>query len=234
VGESGTIIHTDNAGENWETVSIGSTNLFLDVYFINPDDGWIVGKYGKIWNTSDGGNTWEAQESNTNLDLNCVYFTDQNIGWIAGDDGLILYTENGGSNWIMSYSGTTKDLSMITFFDPNHGWAIGEEGTILFTSNEGGIITPVHNFDATDDLLTITAYPNPFDAQLRVTYTLEDNMYVSLSVYSMNGNKITSLNKLHLKGKHTINVDSRMLSPGIYLITLKTALGLHSLKAIKL
>jgi photosystem II stability/assembly factor-like uncharacterized protein len=69
VGEWGKVLHTSDGGESWKLMEIGDnpTNTrFYDVYFIDEEEGWIVGGdradgSGVIFHTSDGGVTWERE-----------------------------------------------------------------------------------------------------------------------------------------------------------------------------
>jgi len=96
VGQSGTIIKTNNGGTTWFNISSGTGNLLRSVYFPDANTGYAVGKQGTIMKTTDSGATWTAQESGTTDVLFSVYFTDANTGYVSGDQGTILKTTNGG------------------------------------------------------------------------------------------------------------------------------------------
>jgi photosystem II stability/assembly factor-like uncharacterized protein len=63
-GNSGLLLHSTDAGQHWETVTIssGDEKLTADIVritFASPDRGVVVGTDGITWLTSDGGRTWK-------------------------------------------------------------------------------------------------------------------------------------------------------------------------------
>ena len=55
VGDSGIILKTFNAGENWNYQLTGRNENLNQVYFVDPDFGFIVGDNGLILRTTNGG-----------------------------------------------------------------------------------------------------------------------------------------------------------------------------------
>jgi len=146
VGLDGTILHTNDAGVNWNAGSfrimtysptgtsprLGNTGHDLEsVYFVNPKEGWIVGKNGIILHTFSGGPGWSVQKSKISDDFYSVYFGNSQDGWIVGQNGRILHTKDSGTNWEWEGSGVNKDLYKIARIVDNIIIAIGEDGTIL-------------------------------------------------------------------------------------------------------
>ena len=72
-------------------------------------------------------------------------------------------------------------------------------------------------------------YPNPFNPVTTITYELPQESYISLEVYNMKGQQVTSLaSKGQEAGKYTVQWDGTDLngnkvSSGIYLYKLKTS-----------
>ncbi|MCK4256084.1 hypothetical protein KAX35_04270, partial [candidate division WOR-3 bacterium] len=58
VGESGTILHTEDAGTTWVTQLSGINNTLNGIDFVDSLNGWIVGEGGVILRTRDGGEHW--------------------------------------------------------------------------------------------------------------------------------------------------------------------------------
>jgi photosystem II stability/assembly factor-like uncharacterized protein len=80
-----------------------------DLFFINPDTGWVVNVDGNIYRTTDGGNSFVSQLIQPATSFRCVGFADFNKGW-AGNlgtgawspttDTITLYvTIDGGNTW---------------------------------------------------------------------------------------------------------------------------------------
>jgi len=115
---------------DWET-------NFTDLYFIDEQNGWVVGWYGFILNTNDSGKSWKVQYSDEKINLNGIFFVDRQNGWCVGDNGVILYTNNGGNVWKQQYPNTAYCLQDVYFINVNEGWVCGNSGLILYTDDGG-------------------------------------------------------------------------------------------------
>lgn len=63
VGHDGTILHSQDGGENW-LLQLALTQLekpFLDIVFKDKNHGIAVGAYGLLYRTRDGGKNWQAE-----------------------------------------------------------------------------------------------------------------------------------------------------------------------------
>ena len=100
----------------------GIEGMLQDVYFMDNQNGLVVGNGGLMLKTSDGGKTWEKMEVDMRppgagqrpgggggppggfgrggpAPLYNIYFIDENVGFITGGRGTILKTEDGGKTW---------------------------------------------------------------------------------------------------------------------------------------
>ena len=103
----------------------GIDGMLQDVYFMDNQNGLVVGGSGLMLMTSDGGKTWEKMEVDMRppgagqrpggagggppgggfgrggpAPLYNIYFVDENVGFIIGGGGTILKTEDGGKTWV--------------------------------------------------------------------------------------------------------------------------------------
>ncbi len=164
VGDSGTILYTNNGGVTWIQQNSGTTLSLNDICVANSNNVWIVGgtEYGNdspvILYSSDSGISWNIQLGVPSLDsmwLKSVYFTDINTGWIVGTgmnydwayETVILKTINGGTNWISQSSPVTSTIMRmddIYFNDANVGFMLMGGGNIggffgrFYKSTDGG------------------------------------------------------------------------------------------------
>ena len=84
---------------------------FDDVYFINPNQGWLVDPldgypktYAKVYETRNGGESWQLVHDSMNSYLRCVGFIDSLHGFIGdiclvfggSDTNPMYYTKDGG------------------------------------------------------------------------------------------------------------------------------------------
>lgn len=67
-------------------------------------------------------------------------------------------------------------------------------------------------------------YPNPFNPSTQITYQLNSPEQVTLSVYSLTGQKVQTLVNGEMKqaGSHTISFDAENLASGVYVYRLQT------------
>lgn len=143
------IYHTTNGGLNWDLVNFPFSNgaVLNGVFFISPDQGWVVGDEGKIYLTKNAGQTWTIQTSNTNRKLAAVFFLNDTLGWIAGgwQDGasnLVLQTTDGGLTWEnIGFGSNAFNLSSVFFLDELTGWVGGRKNNldpVIYQTLDGG------------------------------------------------------------------------------------------------
>jgi len=108
----------------WIQVTPVTYAELLDVQFINPQTGFIVGDIGKFLTTTNGGSTWSAatiEFYNINRSVN---FINPNTGFISTSKELAepyrhyLYrTTNAGENWSEIFNAGEHSISKINFSD---------------------------------------------------------------------------------------------------------------------
>jgi photosystem II stability/assembly factor-like uncharacterized protein len=142
VGAEGTILSTDDGGENWEPRTSPTSLWLTKVAFVDASHAWAVGgnpwpnpDFGIILASSDGGVTWKKQYSGWPT-LYGVAFADRLHGWAVGVDGTLLGTADGGKTWTR-YPTTQKGLWGVAFADTDHSIAVGSGGTILVGHQPG-------------------------------------------------------------------------------------------------
>ncbi len=117
-----------------------------NIFFITPDEGWIVGSAGSttpnlILHTTDAGATWEVQHSMPNAQdtsWSTVFFLKNGTGWLAGKNGIIWKSEDFGYSWIDQTPGlTTKEINAIYVVDTNVVYMVADADVILKTEDGG-------------------------------------------------------------------------------------------------
>ncbi len=157
-GRDTTMLRTSDGGERWSTVdqlerligipvdSSSSTFGFREVFFLDKNNGWMIGNfYGRTQNnigglfvTSDGGQSWERiqltfQSQNSTGKpipglLQTVRFTDLQTGTLTGEmyEGesryfFVLHTRDGGKTW-EQFRTPSRAIQSAQFPDLAHGW----------------------------------------------------------------------------------------------------------------
>jgi photosystem II stability/assembly factor-like uncharacterized protein len=80
----------------------GASKPFLDVWFNNEREGFVIGAYGMIFYTSDGGGTWRPWQINIENRDGFHYNAITRVGgalFIAGEAGLLARSIDGGMHW---------------------------------------------------------------------------------------------------------------------------------------
>jgi photosystem II stability/assembly factor-like uncharacterized protein len=92
--------------QQWSQLSSGTTQNLYDVFFINPDTGFVTGNNGMILRTFNGGLTWSGLTTGVNDAFACIMFPDASTGFasggFAGGDLMncsLVKTVDGGNTW---------------------------------------------------------------------------------------------------------------------------------------
>jgi len=180
------------------------SGTFNAIYFINNQEGWVVGDQSIIAGTKDGGENWVDQANNSSgLSLFDVFFLNGNEGWAVGNNGVIMQTLNGSdfgfdtitstgwSNVIWNQQAvglSTAFFRRVHFTSPSNGYAVGNNKTLLKYTQLTGI-------REVEQTLAIKTYPNPTDGIIRLG--IPDNQQVEFVVISdVMGKKILQKNNL--------------------------------------
>ena len=73
---------------------------FHDLYFINPNTGWLIHTYGNIYRTTNGGYNWLKTDSIVLGGFTDAEFINENTGWISSRSYNLFKTTNGGANLV--------------------------------------------------------------------------------------------------------------------------------------
>ena len=137
VGESATILHTNDGGKHWETQLTPAIYELTNVEFMNLSDGWAVGEAGTIVRTTDSGKTWEFQVSGTAFRLEDLAFVNPVRVWAVGWLGAMVFTADGGVTWEQLPELTNNNLFSIEAVDESNIWIVGQYGTIIHSEDAG-------------------------------------------------------------------------------------------------
>jgi photosystem II stability/assembly factor-like uncharacterized protein len=130
----------------WEAIPLGTRGDFSDLWFIDQNEGWIVGggsgiHGGLIGHTEDGGRNWQfssgvatAAQGKASDVIDSVRFMDPDYGFVAMDSGQILATDDGGDSW-KTVIEAGRPVGM-DFIDRRNGWLVGD-GFVRRTEDSG-------------------------------------------------------------------------------------------------
>lgn len=84
-------------GEASRIAGQGAENPFLDVWFADEDNGFVVGAFNLVFRTADGGKTWEPWFHRTANPNRLHLYSVRGIGaavYVTGEQGLVLKLDN--------------------------------------------------------------------------------------------------------------------------------------------
>ena len=152
------ILRTVDGGQTWVREFLSNTSSRSDMFFLNPNRGWIPFSSGGVFHTFDGGASWELRSgvSGGVVGQQSIFFVDEINGWISGSrgrssdvrtglqfsqfltDGMVARTTDGGQTWERHDARTGRFLWDLAFLDTQRGWAVGSFGSVIYT-NDGGV-----------------------------------------------------------------------------------------------
>jgi hypothetical protein len=162
----------------------------------------------------------------------------------VGDSGTIYKTQDTGLFWQAQQSGTFARLNGVHFLDLDYGFAVGEEGTLLRTTTGGEPVTRMNVVSSNVYSYKLEQnYPNPFNPTTNIEFRVAKHGFVSLKIYDVLGNKITTLvNEEKPAGTYEVEfsviggsasgVDADKLTSGIYFYQLNAGNFVETKKMI--
>jgi hypothetical protein len=108
---------------------------------------------------------------------------------------------------------------------------VAQSGAVFHAYIESVVFHNLRN----ENTLTVTAYPNPFDAVSTVEYTLPTAAKVSLTLTNSEGKVIQQATKGELQdnGRHQVKIDGANLPVGVYVYQVQTGEELKTIRLLK-
>ncbi len=155
VGDSGTILHSNNGGATWEAETSPTAQPLQSVYFLDAAHGWAVGDTGTLL-YRNGSGSWTQIVSGRADQFTHIMMNDSDHGWITvnNPNDPLLWTDDNWAGIIPQDSKTSGELFSIFFLpkdsnspfpDRLEGWAVGAaddlsgNGTILHIYSDTGL-----------------------------------------------------------------------------------------------
>jgi len=129
VGHLGVVLHTDDGGQSWrkqfdgvqaadtlaraaatpveasaaaQLQADGPDKPFLDLYFADASNGYIVGAYNLLFRTSDGGRSWQPWQQHVANPKSLHLYGMRAAGgalYLAGEQGTLFRSLDGGASF---------------------------------------------------------------------------------------------------------------------------------------
>lgn len=98
-GELGTLLRSDDGGENWVQIQIPFGNHISSLQALSEESLWIAGTNGFVAFTSDGGMSWEKKETELSTNIRSLYVANEEVLYISGDNKMVARSTDSGENW---------------------------------------------------------------------------------------------------------------------------------------
>lgn len=232
VNGAGQVLLTKDGGVTWSRHGI-----FTGVRDLAHVDGEIFAVAGRNTVTLvpvSASGAWDVRQVDESSDVFDVVFPQPDIGFALGGNNTFFRSDDGGLTWTYTGPGMTfQPMRALTMYDANRGVGVGIRGGVVTTTSGGGnpVSRPVSVEDDTADLpdgiesavILHPNYPNPFEAQTTIGFTLSRAGHVTLQVYDLLGREVKRLvDERKPSGEHTVAFEASHLSPGAYLLRLTT------------
>jgi photosystem II stability/assembly factor-like uncharacterized protein len=161
VGERGTVLLSDDAGEHWRQAQTVPVRVTLtSVHFVNERTGWAAGHLGVILRSDDAGQSWVKQ-----LDGQQAA---QAVAAAVATSARELSDERAQRNALrFAEEGPDKPFFDIDFADAQHGLAVGAYNLAFATADGGKTWQPA-----------LHRLPNPKSLHLYGVRYVGDKVYV--------------------------------------------------------
>jgi PKD repeat protein len=161
----------------------------------------------KVYASNDCGETWSMRKQIPSITLS------------TSANQTSAFTPTSSAQW---EEGTVTNLSS-TYLTPNFRlkFEFTSGGGNNFYLDDINISSALGIEEMTSDF-GLTVYPNPFETQANVSFSLENEKKVELNVYDMIGKQVMSLTNGNLSGGlHRYMIDGSDLGAGVYFVKLK-------------
>jgi photosystem II stability/assembly factor-like uncharacterized protein len=150
-GDHGTVYHTEDSGETWEEIEVGSEEKDCnEIFFVSKSIGWLRGSREKLYRTLDGGRSWKPLSypiPGEDWYISSVRFLNRNEGWAVGwgpdnnvyenTGGIALHTADGGVSWKeVDIKHSESFYELVHFSDSQNGWILSRRN--VYRTVDGG------------------------------------------------------------------------------------------------
>jgi len=157
------------------------------------------------------------------------------------------YTTDGGNNWIEIITGLSQETLSYSWIIPEIQTSMGgiqiiqvneidNDYSSIILNLKFGISTSVYDEKlAARNFELKNVYPNPFNNNAVITYSLSNQSRIQLIIYDINGSLVKILeNQTKPVGRHELVWDAAGMSSGTYIVLLKSDQHFASKKLVLL
>jgi hypothetical protein len=226
VGDYGLIVRSDDDGSTWSVTSLDLLQN-LNTVMECPDNTTIIaGDNGTFLYSIDHGENWNSITLPSYYNINKVCFNgnilaacskEVNIDGRTFNMATVLELIPWINEWTEHFSEVRGTYRSINFCRVDKGITVGDSGRVAVYG-----ISSSTNSDknySPDAFQLKQNHPNPFNPTTSIQYAVSSMQFVSLKVYDILGNEITTLvDEYKPAGVYNVefSINNEQLSSGIY------------------
>ncbi|OGC93258.1 MAG: hypothetical protein A2W25_00695 [candidate division Zixibacteria bacterium RBG_16_53_22] len=237
VGSGSRVWRSTDRGANWEEGGQPPGAPILISFTVDPisPSALYAGFFQSgLFKSSDAGDSWVNITNDLPVRPTFIYTTGPAVNPI-NPQNLLVYSfgygmhmsDNGGLSWRPFNEGMPLYCAGgYTAFSP------ADTNRIVMATMEGSVWS-IHRTltDAVEDdtnlpqSVTLSAYPNPFNARTRIWYTLPQGGNIKIAIYNELGQRLAILfNGPQVGGEHSLTWDATPFPSGVYFIKLQNGM----------
>lgn len=157
------------------------------------------------------------------------------IGWGAGNGGVQVDTNINGIAHLFDisfrYFGGTTNLTFdnstqyggsCQYADSNGNALVDRPTANYYISGIVSECSPENINNLTEDIFSITNYPNPFSQSTTIDFNIPESGFVTIDIFNIFGEHFLNVaNNYFVQGIHKININMTNFGDGIYLCKVK-------------
>ena len=180
-----------------------------------------------LYKSTDIGSSWNSLFTSTNWSVNCLEVDPSNNSVIyTGSTNGLWRSTNGGANFTKYFNAFPNSVNVLNVLkDPAAGdtvYAVTPKGIFRVW----GTLVDVQNISTKiPDKFEITnIYPNPFNPETTIKFTLNKSDHISLVFLDVTGKEmLNAVSGYFQAGEYTYYLNAESFSSGIYFCVLKGA-----------
>jgi photosystem II stability/assembly factor-like uncharacterized protein len=184
---------------------------------------------GRMVKSTDGGQTWSTLPAPL-PDMQGIGFATPEVGWIGGYGQGWYKTTNGGQSWAFEQFG--GNFNRLFFLDSTFAYASGQS-VYKFSDPTSAVEAPsvAQGFVALKWDFGLS--PNPAKDQVHVTFTLDQDDNIRISLLDASGRELRELYRRRLSaGDHQIPLYIGNQPAGTYLVAIQRNWGLYTRRLV--
>jgi len=217
--------YSDDLGASWTLIESNGA-IGANQYYQDGNNLWIAG--GSLYLSTDNGVNFEEKHGQNAKSV--LAFGDYVF---QGSDGF-YHSSDGGINFVEYNQGIENVDDILDIVYDGEYLIIGLDGPGIYRkkASDFGLATSVEeNKLLVNDFSLKQNYPNPFNPSTSIEYSVMSNEFVTLKVYDVLGNEISTLvNEQKNTGNYKVNFDASSLTSGIYIYRLSAGNNILSRK----